>query len=411
MPLQDLTPQLRTRLSRVERTVGLFITLATLLLLAGFAYYIHHTAQRKGWFVPKIKYSTSLNNAAGLKPGDPIKLMGFNVGEVTEIQPNDPWAYYGVTIFFWVKEPYFGYIWRDSKVRAAASDFLGNRNLEIIKGTALEPTVRTNLGPGLFVLNFGLLQTNFDLLKSQILADYIAAATNNEDTNFSKHMIAADATNHLNALVAKNPDSFYTNAAKAAPYWIEPMESPALGDRLQTVADAVEAALPNILNLTNQINAALTNISRVAARADSTLAQTHPLLTNFNAIASNLNNPHGGLGEWLFPTNLNAQLEKTLETAKATLLTAQTTFTNADTNLNVLTADLTRSLAKLSNITSNLDSQLQANTNVVTEVSTLLVHVDDLVQGLKRHWLLRSAFKTNKTSKVTAPATSPKIRR
>src|SRR5689334_15927149 len=110
MPLQDLTPQLRTRLSRVERAVGLFITLATLLLLAGFAYYIYHTAERKGWFLTKINYSTSLNNAAGLKLGDPIKLMGFNVGDVTKIEPNEPGAYYGVTVSFRIKDPYFGYI-------------------------------------------------------------------------------------------------------------------------------------------------------------------------------------------------------------------------------------------------------------------------------------------------------------
>lgn len=38
MAVQDLTPQLRTRLSRVERAVGWFVILATLLLLASFAY-------------------------------------------------------------------------------------------------------------------------------------------------------------------------------------------------------------------------------------------------------------------------------------------------------------------------------------------------------------------------------------
>ena len=58
MGLQDLTPQLRTRLSRVERMVGIFVTFATLLLLVGFGYYIYHTAQRKGWFKTKIIYST-----------------------------------------------------------------------------------------------------------------------------------------------------------------------------------------------------------------------------------------------------------------------------------------------------------------------------------------------------------------
>ena len=48
MALQDLTPQLRTRLNRMERVVGWFVLLATLLLLFGFGYYLYKTAERKG---------------------------------------------------------------------------------------------------------------------------------------------------------------------------------------------------------------------------------------------------------------------------------------------------------------------------------------------------------------------------
>ena len=140
MGLQDLTPQLRTRLSRVERIVGLFVTLATLLLVAGFAYYIYHTAQRKGWFLTKIAYSTSINNATGLRVGEPVKLMGFDVGTITHVIPNEPWDWYGVTVYFEVKDPYYGYIWTDSKVKVAAADFLGNRYLEIVKGREGMPT-------------------------------------------------------------------------------------------------------------------------------------------------------------------------------------------------------------------------------------------------------------------------------
>jgi hypothetical protein len=50
MPTQDLTPQLRTRLSRLEKVVGWFVTVATLLLIAGLGFYIHNLAVRKGWF-------------------------------------------------------------------------------------------------------------------------------------------------------------------------------------------------------------------------------------------------------------------------------------------------------------------------------------------------------------------------
>jgi len=56
MALQDLTPQLRTRLRRVEKIVSLFVVLATVLLAAGFVFYLHQTAKRRGWFIPKCRY-------------------------------------------------------------------------------------------------------------------------------------------------------------------------------------------------------------------------------------------------------------------------------------------------------------------------------------------------------------------
>src|SRR4051794_37554572 len=95
MAVQDLTPQLRTRLSRVERAVGIFVTLATLLLLAGFGYYLYDTAHRKGWFLLKLPYHTFVESAAGLNVGDPVKLMGFNAGEITKITAMPPFSYYG----------------------------------------------------------------------------------------------------------------------------------------------------------------------------------------------------------------------------------------------------------------------------------------------------------------------------
>src|SRR5207249_8254797 len=103
----------------------------------------------------------------------------------------------------------------------------------------------------------------------------------------------------------------------------------------------------------------------------------------------------------LLPTNLSRQLESTLGSASATLA-------SADTNLTALAENLTRSLNNLADLTSNLNSQVQANTNVVSQLSRAIVDTDDLVQGLKRHWLLRSAFKTKSTNAPTEPVRSPK---
>ena len=86
MALQDLTPQLRTRLGKVERLVGVFVTVATLLLVVGFGYYVRHMAKKKGWFDQKVEYSTGVNSAAGLVAGSKVMLMGKSSRETPVIE-------------------------------------------------------------------------------------------------------------------------------------------------------------------------------------------------------------------------------------------------------------------------------------------------------------------------------------
>jgi hypothetical protein len=87
------------------------------------------------------------------------------------------------------------------------------------------------------------------------------------------------------------------------------------------------------------------------------------------------------------------------------------TVTNVNTNLVSLLDHLDQSLENLAGITSNLHVQVEANTNILSGISKSVVDTDDLVQGLKRHWLLRSAFKQKPVKTNTPPvrpALSPK---
>lgn len=388
MPLQDLTPQLRTRMSRVERAVGFFVVIATILLVAGFAYYVYHVGKRKGWFLTKIYYSTGLANAAGLKVGDEVKLMGFSVGEITRIEANRPEEWYNITIYFWIKKPYYGYLWTDSKVRVAAADFLGHRYLEVIKGREGVPTVFYN-----DQIPEGVL--HHDQIKSLITKkiDPKIAATN---------QVAAEAaaTQEIRRLAFANPDTYYTPYREAKPYWIDPLESPAVTERLETVVSAVENALPGILNLTNQLSTVLDNAGSATERLETLMEQVEPVVKNLALITDNLRDPHGSLGEWILPTNLNTRLDLTLSSATSTL-------TSVDTNLTRLVDGLDQTIGNLANLTSNLNAQVQVNSNILSTISTAVVDADDLVQGLKRHWLLRSAFKTNKTTRASSRSTAP----
>lgn len=379
MALQDLTPQLRTRLSRMERAVGWFVLLATALLVAGFAYYIYNTAARKGWFIQKVEYQTSLANATGLKPGDPVVLMGFNVGEITRIEANGPWDYYGVTVFFRVKKPYFGYVWSDSNVKVASAGFLGGRTIEITKGLAGVPTVAENTNKvAVGVLNLGYLKEQ--------LAKLLAA-----------NKSPAEALAELNAASQVNRTLFYGAMDKATPYWLTPAESPAVTERLEKVMDQVEKALPNVLGLTNDLAQVLQNSALATSNLNLVAVSALPAAENLAKLSAELRGA-GALGDWLLPPGAPAQIA-------AALTNANSLLTNTDTNMAVLVGELAKSLESLAGITSNLNSQVQANTNLVKEVSDAIIHAADLMHGLKRHWLLRSAFKSPKTNSPPAAPT------
>ena len=372
MALQDLTPQLRTRLSRMEKAVGWFVLLATALLLAGFGYYVYKTAANKGWFLQKINYQTSLNSAMGLREGDPVMLMGFKVGEIMKVEANGPWDYYGVTIYFRVKQPYFGYIWSDSKVKAAAADFLGGRVLEIAKGSDGVPTVlETTNKIAVGLLDTKAFETEFKSRTAQGLG--------------SAEVMAA-----MNEAVKTRPDTFYKPLKIATAYWLQPAESPAATERLDQILNQVEKALPNFLRLTNDLAQVMQNSVNVTSNLNLVALSARPAADNLASLSAQLRGP-GALGEWMLPPGAPTQLA-------AVLTNASTLLANTDTNMAVLVGELSRSLDNLANITSNLNSQVQANTNIVQSVSDAIVHTDDLIQGLKRHWLLRSAFKTPKTN-------------
>jgi ABC-type transporter Mla subunit MlaD len=372
MALQDLTPQLRTRLSRMERAVGGFVLLATVLLLFGFGYYLYNTAARKGWFIQKVPYMTSLANATGLKEGDPVVLMGFSVGEITRIEANGPFDPYGVTVFFQVKKPYYGYVWSDSVVKVANAGFLGSRSLEITKGVVGVPTVLENPE-----------KAATGLLNRKHLESELKQRVTGEKT-------PALALYELNEAAKADPKSFYTDLRTSGPYWMNPAESPAVTERLEQVVDQVEKALPNFLRLTNDLARIMANTATATSNFAVIASNSVPTAAHLAELSAQLRG-EGALGAWVLPPGSPAQLASALTNANSLIA-------NTDTNLNLLVTELARSLDSLAGITSNLNSQVQANTNIVTSVSDAIVHTDELIQGLKRHWLLRSAFKTPKTN-------------
>jgi ABC-type transporter Mla subunit MlaD len=320
MPLHDLTPELRTRLRRMEKVVGLFVLVAAVLLTSGFVYYVYHTAERKGWFTPKAPYFTYVQAADGLNVGDPVLLMGFSVGEITMITAQPPNSYYNVYVGFEVKKPYYGYIWTDSTAQVTAGSLLGGRRLEVTKGREGAATVYEKNGE-----------------VAELLVD-------GRKVLFEDHKQGV---------------------------YLEPKEAPALAERAEKVVGQLEAALPGIIE---KVDGVLANTERLTASLDELVAGTRPVVANLGTITGNLKNPKGSLGEWLIPPELNERVRTTLD--------------EVDSNLTVLSG----TLRNVEAITGGVRQQLDTNRDVLGEVSALVRDADDLVQGLKRHWLLRGAF-------------------
>jgi ABC-type transporter Mla subunit MlaD len=420
MPLQDLTPQLRTRLTKMERSVGWFVFLATVLLLFGFGYYLFHAAQRKGWFLEKARFFTYVSNASDLSVGDPVDLMGFQVGEVTGISALAPREKHNVRIDFVVNQinqsgkrpvPYYSYVWSEgSEVKLNSSGFLGKRGLTITRGTNgfgvynTRPLQTLSLAqaqsvpdPENWRLAENLLDPNSNILVraftgftnfTRIAEQHPASVLAFHLTVNHRHIASVwdEATQRYRPFNYRDDDP--TNA-----YELPAEESPAIADQLQAIVAQVQQAVPGILALTNRLAAVLDNAANATSNLNITIAATQPLVRNFAAISGDLHGP-GALGTWVLGTNAPFQIE-------VALTNANTLLVDVDTNLDELTDQAGLTLINVANITSNLNAQVQASPTMLPGISKTVMDTDDLIQGLKRHWLLRSAFKTKPTN---APA-------
>ena len=423
MPLQDLTPQLRTRLNHMERAVGWFVFLATVLLLFGFGYYIYHTAERRGWFKIRAPFFTFVQSSQGLNIGDPVVMMGFPVGQITDIHPMEPGDRRNVRVDFEIRDKYdsFRYIRTGgSIVKVNSADFLGKRQLEVTRGTnglgsyalcvtqpisvvGLEEARKlANLAPDHWQLAQDVLDGNSNV----VFHAYEFARSVLDDSNAT---VLAQCQFESNSIYIYNNKERSKNYVVAS-WWrrehryenfkpgsedayLHAVEPPSIGDQVQMMVSEVQNALPGIIALTNKIAAVLDNAVKVTANLNTTLVAAQPAVTNLAFITEELRPPGAPL-LWALGANGNGQIQTALTNVNSLLV-------NTDTNLNTLVAQLDLTLENVAGITSNLNAQVQANPNMLWTISKTVTDTDDMIQGLKRHWLLRSAFKTKATN---APA-------
>jgi len=403
MPLQDLTPQLRTRLNRMEKAVGWFVFLAAALLLFGFGFYIYHTAERKGWFKIKAPFHIYVKSSSGLNIGDPVVMMGFPVGQITRIHAMPPRDPDNVRIDFEVKDDYFRYLWSGGSFAKINSGLLGTSQLEVTRGTngyelvVTQPVSLHSLdeakslmlsAPDHWQLSQDVLDVNSNLLfcayeRLEYVFDPTNAPVLAVANLVSNSIYIYDNQVNRDRIVA-SWDTRYRHYKIFSPghdsAWMPTVEPPAIADQLSAIVGQVQAALPGILALTNKISTVLDNAANATSNLNLTLIAAQPVLTNVAVITGELREPGSPL-IWALGANGNSQIQGGLTNLNSLLV-------NTDTNLGAL-------LINLSDITGELSSQIRGNTNLVGGIYKTIMDADDMLQGLKRHWLLRSAFKTN----------------
>jgi methyl-accepting chemotaxis protein len=181
-------------------------------------------------------------------------------------------------------------------------------------------------------------------------------------------------------------------------YCLTPDTTPALMDHINGIVGQVEKALPQVLAYTNQIAATLSNVTQISSNVNAEILRLQPILSNAEFVTANMRDTNGGLGNMLIPPALKEQLVGTLSGTRATMTNVNVTLDDVNNRLPSMLLGVDLVLSNTANITSNLNNQVVANSNMLTSISEMVVHSDQMVEGLKHHWLLRSAFKTPKTN-------------
>lgn len=366
MAIQDLTPQLRTRLGRVEWYVGLFLGATALLLLAVFGLHLWRAAEQRGWFIVEVPYFTYLPDASGLKPGSPVNLMGFKVGEVTEVTAitlaerlswdHHVTNHFNVFVGFKIradeKAAFPGYVNSDARVRVSGLpvELLGGASLEVLQGTTNGvPTFgRTATGePGILMDKFGIVEPGPDRTNQFLRYESVRKSKG--------YYIRLDESETLTAQVQRVVGRLDRISAEID------TQLPRMLGELQRTLEITRGALPGI---TNQVGLVL-----------ETARQTLPGLTNnLDAVLNNTR-------------ELTAQLRDTwpmlTNSLDVTLIASRQLITNVTVAIPTLASNVNVTL-------TNVNVLLMRDTNVTANASTLVSNVN---QVITRHWLFRSAFK------------------
>lgn len=227
----------RKAVTWAELRVGLLV-LITLAIVATFVFYVTGEGLL---FADKVSFRTYLPDVAGLKPGAPVRLAGFEVGTVQSVGladfSQDPAR--KTQVQFQIQQKYRDYVRTESNAFITTEGLLGESVLEIEPALAGEMVPLGGVVPGTQRGNIKEIVNNVNRITADV-RDLVADVRGGRGT-FGKLFTDPGLYNRAQGVVA-DMQSLTERAAAGEGSLGKLMVSTELYDQLREVADTLTAA-------------------------------------------------------------------------------------------------------------------------------------------------------------------------
>lgn len=119
---------MKLKFNLYERVAGFFIIFA----IAGVALTGLSAAIKQGWFEPKVRYTTTFENADGIHQGSMVQLSGLRAGEVISVELESDNR---IRVDFYIMGKFHGRVRENSTVQLLRPFIIGERVLDVSVGS------------------------------------------------------------------------------------------------------------------------------------------------------------------------------------------------------------------------------------------------------------------------------------
>ena len=288
--------------TRKEIRVGAMIAIGLIIIFSAFFI----IGGKEGIFSKRYKLFARFDNIEGLSVGAPVRLGGWKVGTVDQIQFTDDARGEAIIIMMSIDSKSFIRIREDSRARLGSMGLLGDRTLDISLGSP----DKLPISPGDFVVVEG----------GDVIKDVEEIASN-----------AKEITRKINegegsmAQIINDP-RLYTNLDSLLIIWAELSQKINEGDgnlamimNDKTLYNNLNSFLNKSSDLIDNINTGKGTLGKLATD-DVLYTHTDSLLIALNTTLEKINSGEGTMGQLMVNQELYDQLSGTLNSLDSLLI-------------------------------------------------------------------------------------------